>query len=183
MSKILFLTPVGTAKWPHLVKADTTGKYADGKWKTGLIMTPEEAKPLVALIDKLASTHKHKSPQLPYKKEVTKEGKETGNIQFTLKSKFAPAIFDVKNHKVDVKRLDGDFSIGAGSRLKIAGEVFEYEKGLSLQMQQVQVIELQSGSVSMFGEEEGTFDGSEFETEEPQEDSSFSELKGDSLNI
>lgn len=176
-----FVSPVGTAKWPHLVKPDTTGQYADNKFKVKLVMKPEEAKGLVEIISKDAKEHKLASPHLPYKKETNKEGQETGNLEFTFKSKFGPALFDTHNDKVNIKKLDGEFSVGGGSRLKIAGETYSYAKGISLQMKQVQIIELQSGSVSMFGEEEGTFDGSEYEQEEEKGD--FPELKGDGLNI
>lgn len=154
--KITFITPVGTAKYPHITEADTTGKFADGKFKTQLIVPKAEAQ---AFIDQIQEVIKSelpslKDPKLPYK------GDDDGNIVFVTKSKFKPLIFD--GSKREVKGLAG--RLAGGSKLRVAGQFFAYDTGMSLQMKQVQVLEMVDGASAMFDEAEGSFDASEYDS-------------------
>jgi hypothetical protein len=167
LAKIYFLTDSGIAQYPHIVEPDTEGQYATGKHTTKLIMTPEKAAPLIKNILAVAADHKvgAKNCKLPYKNETRKEGDtkvETGNIMFSFSSKFAPALIDPSNKPIKIKKLNDDFNIGAGSRIRVAGEIYSYDKGISLQMSQVQVLDLVAGRASMFDAQDGTFDGSEY---------------------
>ena len=62
--KIPFVTPVGVAKYPYLTQPDTTGKFADGKFKTRLIVSKKDAK---GFIDNIKNTAKALGlKKLPY---------------------------------------------------------------------------------------------------------------------
>lgn len=185
MAKTHYITPVGVAKYPHLVSPDTEGKFANGKYTTKLILTPDEAKPLIALLKAAQATHPMgKDAKLPVTKETIKDGetkKETGNLQFSMSSKFAPAIINPQNKTVKVGKLNEDFNIGAGSKIRVAGEVYAYDKGLSLQLHQVQVIDLVTTRPSMFDAMDGNFDQSEYE--ETGETGAFLEGESSDLGI
>lgn len=168
MAKTTFLTNKATAKYPHIVSPDTEGQYATNKYTTKFVMTPGDAEPLIKQLKEAAKEHKlGAKAYLPFKKETIKQGDkevETGNIQFSASSKFAPAIFDAKNNVIKRNKVGEDFYIGSGSVIKIAGEFYNYDKGISLQMRQVQVLELVNTQASMFeASEDGNFDGSEYE--------------------
>lgn len=150
MAKITFVSPIGTARYPHITTPDMTGQYADGKFKTKLVVPKKDAAPLVEHLKAVAK--EHKVAKLPFTEE-------DGDIVFSIKSKFKPLVFDAKNQ--EVKKVD--LRVGGGSRLRVAGIVYPYDKGLSLQMKQVQVLELQDGSDAMFEAAEGTFDASELD--------------------
>lgn len=172
MAKTLFLSPAGAAQYPHLVKPDTEGQYATNKFTTKLVMTPEAAAPLMKQIDAVAEGHKvGKKCKVPYKKEVRKVGddktEETGNIVFSATSKFPPLLIDAKNYPINRKKVGEDFVVGSGSTIRIAGEIYSYDKGVSLQMKQVQILNLVDTQKSMFeASDEGTFDGSDYEDED-----------------
>lgn len=168
MAKTTFLTNKATAKYPHIVSPDTEGQYATNKYTTKFVMPPAEAKPLIVALQAAQKEHKlGAKAKLPFKKETIKQGDnevETGNIQFSASSKFAPAIFDAKNKIIKRDKAGDDFYIGSGSVVKIAGEFYSYDKGISLQMRQVQVLELVNTQTSMFEpSEDGNFDGSELD--------------------
>ena len=54
--KINFQTPVGVAKYPHLNKPDTAFD-AEGKYKAELLVSQDEAKPLIKLIEDAIAIH------------------------------------------------------------------------------------------------------------------------------
>lgn len=148
MTKIVLITPPGTARYPHITTPDSTGKYADGKFKTKLVIPKKDAAPLVEKLKTIAQ--EHKVSQLPFKEE-------DGDVVFTFKSKFKPAVFDAKNN--EVKKVD--LRVGGGSKIRVGGIVFPYDKGLSLQMKQVQVLDLVDGNDAMFEAAEGSFDAAD----------------------
>ena len=150
MAKITFVSPVGTARYPHITTPDSTGQYADGKFKTKLVVPKKEAAALVQRLKDLAK--EHRVAKLPFTEE-------DGDIVFTIKSKFKPLVFDAKNN--EVKKVD--LRVGGGSKLRVAGVVYPYDKGLSLQMKQVQILDLQDGGDAMFDEADGSFDASELD--------------------
>jgi hypothetical protein len=96
-----------------------------------------------------------KNPHMPFKPD--KDDEDT--IVFVAKSKFQPLVFDGKGKQV--KKLTE--RVAGGTVARVAGTVFPYEKGLSLQFKQVQVLELVTGAQSMFDQMEGEFDASEFD--------------------
>jgi hypothetical protein len=191
MAKTYFISPAGIVNHPHLVTPDTEGQYATGKFTTKLILTPEAAKPLIDLIAKEAASHKAgKACKLPFKAETRKDGDgdpvKTGNVQFSMSSKYAPAIINPKTNKaLDLRKMGDDFDIGRGSRVKVAGEVYSYDKGLSLQMSQVMLLDLVNGRASVFGDDDtdGTFDGSDYESDNAPAASSFTESNVAAMGI
>jgi len=176
-----FITPAGTAVYPHLVTADTKFN-ADGEFKCDLKMDRETAQPLIdeltairdaywdALVAEDKKVAKLYSKEPVYIDEVDDDGNETGLVMFRTKAKqkvtskktgktyvFQPRLFDASNERIYPESLWG------GSVLRVAGEVKPYKMdstkkvGLSLRLKDVQVIELVEGSdgKSPFGETEG----------------------------
>lgn len=154
--KASFISPVGIARYPHISAPDTTGKYADQKYKTQILVDKVTAAPLMETLTAMAKEEGIKNPQLPFKPD--KEDPST--IIFVFKSKFQPAIFDGRNNRIE--QLPGRLS--GGSKIRVSGIVFPYEKGLSLQMKQVQVLDLVDGAASSFDEMEGSFDATEYDS-------------------
>jgi hypothetical protein len=157
-TKVKFISPIGTAQYPHLTTPDTTGKYADGKFKTKLVVPAKEGGEEFAkfLRDTAKELTGLKSPEVSIKQD------DDGNYVFSFKSKFCPAVIGPDNKPINLKKLDAEFRIGGGSRIRVGGECFPYEKGISLQMKQVQIISVVTGRQSMFDEVEGDFDPSEY---------------------
>lgn len=153
VKKIKFISPKGIANYPHLSEPDTKGQYADNKFKTKLVIPAKDAKQFVEFLKAEGAKHfGKKQHKLPAVKD------ENGNIVIIAKSKFKPGVFDSRNNPVTK-----DLKIGGGSTLRLGGVLFMYKDGVSLQLNQVQVIDLVeygggAGS-SMFGaDEEGGFE-------------------------
>lgn len=188
MAKVYYMSPPGITKYTHIVEPDTEGQYATGKHTTKLIMTPEEAVPLIAEITKVVANHKAgENCKIPYKNDTIKVGsieKETGNIRFSMSSKFAPLIVGPNNKPIKVKKMSPDFDIGDGSRVRVTGEIYSYDKGVSLQISQVQLLDLVKRQ-SMFDAQDGTFDGSEYESDEDDNEvsGSFTNSNKEALGI
>lgn len=168
MAKTTFVTPVGTAKYPHIAKPDNYKGQL--KYKTWLVITPEEAevfkKKLEDFVDANRSTITAKKPKLPLRREEDKEGNLTGNFEINAKSDYQPAVFDSHNQK-----LPPDTRIGGGSKLRLLVEPYAYDEGVSLRLKQVQVVELVeygSGSESAFDEIEDGYHAEGF-TEETED--------------
>lgn len=154
-AKAKFTTPVGVARYPYLTKPDSTGKFADGKYKTKLVVAKKDAKPFVDSIKAYAKAQGVN--KLPFSEDPDNDN----NIVITAKSKFKPLIFDPKN-----KEVKGDITISGGSKLRLAGVLYPYDTGVSLQLKHVQVVDLVSSSEdSMFDEVEGSFDADEIDEE------------------
>lgn len=181
----VLVTPKGVAVWPHLHAPDT--KFdAKGVFHTKLAFSPEDegASEFLAMLEQAqedAVAEKKKSnPKLKnslnvneiIKDEVDEEGDPTGRKIVSLKMyaevtskktgktyKQAPRFFDSK-----LRVISEPPKVSGGSILKIAYTISPYlngkNTGITLYMQQVQVIELkewQGGSAPAagFGEEEG----------------------------
>lgn len=153
-NKVKFVTPFLTARHPHLSKPDTVGKYADGKFKTKLVGAGDDpaVQKFMKAVDAAAEEiHGAKGKKLhkPYSID-----EDTGEVTFTFKSKYAPAIFDAKR-----KPAKG-VNIGNGSVLRLMGNFIEYDKGISAQLNQVQIKELNGFGECAFDEVD---DGYEFD--------------------
>jgi hypothetical protein len=170
-------TPLGTAVFPHLNSPDT--KFDDnGIYATSLSLSPEDAEPLIAALEKMYDTEYKKFCQdkkkaalkqsdKPWSEEVDKDsGEPTGNYIFKFKMKaktktgveMRPVLFDSKCQPLAE-------NIGGGSKMKVAFEpscwfVPALGVGISLRLKGVQVVELKewggrSAESLGFGEEEG----------------------------
>lgn len=185
-----YITPIGVAVYPHITVPDTTGQYADGKYKTQLEFEPDVFARVKADIMKLAKGMQFKTtrPKMPFK-EKDKDGKPTYII--VAKSKFLPMVIDAKRNVI-VNKWDPPsedelrkVNIGGGSRLRLGVELFNYGDGLSLQLTTVQVIERRTNTSNFDGfavEDDGyDYDGaapdlSAFDTEDDNEASSALDL-------
>ena len=192
MAKNYIRTPIGTAYWAKVVTPDT--KFVpEGQYSIKLHFPKDEVEELCAFLDTQVEASleaaKEKNPKLqkvlttqqPYVEVTDDEGNETGEIEFNFKLKASgttkdgkkftqrPVVVDAKGHpvlKFDQYKnvLNNDFSIGNGSKCKVAFEVNPYMTpatkvaGVSLRLRAVQVVELiEFGGGGNFGfeEEEG----------------------------
>lgn len=141
-------SPIGIARYPNITQPDSFGKYADGKFKTQLVVSKKDAAPMVESLKALAK--ENKVAHLPFKEDGD-------SIVFKFKSKYRPMIVDARNKKVE--KLD--LRIGGGSKIRVGYTVYPYDKGLALQMTHVQVLALEEAGESIFEPaEDGTFDAS-----------------------
>lgn len=182
MAKKSFTTPIGVARFPKISKPDTTGEYADNKYKTDLVLSDDELKAinaqLVAFAKEKFSADEVKAivgtDNWPIKSVKDKETKEvTKCIRF--KSKRKPLIVDAHKNKIpDTVEIMG------GSKVRIGYVPSTYtspKKGVNLYLNAVQVIELVQGfDVNDFEDYDGedAYDATEgFDSEDNSEKSEF----------
>lgn len=181
--KLSFRTPKGVAVYPRLKTPDT--KFDDnGQYKADLRLPEAVA---AAFVEKYRGVYKDwtgkalpKKPERDnrnafYYYETDEDGEETGNVVLKLRVKNKitkkgdlwdrrPAQFDAKG-----KPIAGAKNVGGGTVMLVAGEVYLWEtpsggKGMSLQPEAVQLIDLKefSGQKSAgefgFGQEDGYTD-------------------------
>ena len=155
--KIQFLTNVGRAKYPHLNKPDTAFNTDNPKYKTELVMSQEDAKPLVAKIKEAAAEEfgAKKNIRLPYSVD-----EETGEVSFKVQSKYQPKFYDTKGQVIAPSALP---NIGGGSQLRGGGILNLYTvtgtSGVGLMLDKIQVVEVVGfgGDETGFDEIEGSF--------------------------
>jgi hypothetical protein len=159
------VSPEGVSKYAWLTKPDT--KFdKDGHFKVNLIVSAEEAQPLIQQIDaemkKSAEIAKEKNKKAvkmanpPYETETDDTGAETGNIEFKFKRKaqiiasdgivitFKVAIFDSSGTPMT------DTNVWSGSKMKVSAELVHWYTamagaGVSLRLRAVQITELVEG--------------------------------------
>ena len=143
-----FRTPQGVAQYPWLNKADFQFDSA-GQFKVGLRVKPDEAKELMAAAQEAANDAfgaDGKSARMPFKTD-----NETGEVIITAKSKYKPKFVDSSGALIG---QDNEPAIYGGSTLKLAGSMYPYnaggQKGISLQLAGVQIIELSQGNAGSF---------------------------------
>jgi len=146
--RINFVTPVGTAKYPHITEKDTGHKFSSNKYDSRLVVNADEAKAFIKLVNDAAADAKIDDPKLPYKLL------EDGTVEIKAKSEYMPAIFDASNKKIE--KLPEGTRVAGGSTIRMAGSLNIYDKGVSLWLNQVQILELVDGQgKSMFEPTEG----------------------------
>lgn len=155
MATVKFTTPVGVARYPKITQPDTTGDYADNKYKTDVVFSDEDLKALTKIIKDFG---KKEFGSETYKLPIgEKKDKETGEVTKFLRFKSArkPLVIDAKRNKVPA-----DVEIGGGSKVRIGGTLSTYKKGgnkgVNIYLNAVQVIEIVQGfSAKDFDEYEG----------------------------
>lgn len=160
-NKVKFTTGFGTARYPHISKPDTQGKYADDKFKVKLVMplgSPEAQTLIQQIKDAAVTLHGAKGLKL-YMPFV--EDEDANEAVFTLKTKFAPAIFDGQN-----KPAKG-VQVGGGSVIRLLGNIVPYDKGITMQFNQVQIKELNGFGTSGFGAVEDGYSYSQDDAQFP----------------
>tara|TARA_B100001057_G_scaffold35947_1_gene32525 strand:+ start:7054 stop:7593 length:540 start_codon:yes stop_codon:yes gene_type:complete len=154
--KITFSTPRGVAAYPYITRADFEYN-AEGIFKTKIKMSEADAAPLMTLIKETADQEfgaKAKQARMPFAKSD-----DTGQIEFTTKSKFKPLIVDSTGKTIPEGSAP---TIYGGSIIKCQGTLYCYNAGgnlgVSLQLAGVQIVELAEGNNSVsFEPEEGGF--------------------------
>ena len=169
MAKQTITTPTGVALYPWLNKPDTEYNK-DGEYKVNLVLSKEEAQPIINTINEVFSENlkdelkKQKKKTIktanpPYAEELDDDGKATGNVIFKFKSKavYKPAIFDANGETVINPQIWG------GSEIRVNAALYPYfvssiGAGVSLKLRAVQVIALVEGSegAGRFGFEKTT---------------------------
>ena len=154
--KKTFSTAKGTAAYPYLNKADF--QYdAEGIYKTKIVMSEADAGSLMKTINEAANDEfgaKAKTARMPFKKL-----EDTGEVEFTTKSKFKPKVMDSTGKLIPEHEVP---AIYGGSTIKCAGTIYPYNAGgnigVSLQLGGVQLIQLSDGgnsSISFAAEPDG----------------------------
>lgn len=162
------ITGIGTLVYPKIIRPDTKGKFADNKFKTEFVLDDKKTsealfKDLCAKAKELAGKdyNEKDASGIPVKK--TKQGKvvrdEDSNLVFKFKSSKRPVIVDAKR-----KRLPKGVEVRGGSRGRVSYTLTNYDEGVVMLLDAVQITELVQGSpgANAFDETDG-FDGSELE--------------------
>ncbi len=163
------VTPAGVAAYAWFSKTDTGHKFSDDKYKVTLVLDPKEPgvkDAIKAMTDKAKAVFKEehgglpKDIKLPFvdgntKKDADGNQKEefAGKVLMTIKSKFQPGFFDTKRKELP----DGVFPM-SGDLVKVSASYFPYEKGVSLQLRNVQLIDKRNSGTDGagdFDDEEG----------------------------
>lgn len=165
---IRVVSPTGVGQYTWLTEADTRFD-SDGHFKTNLIITTDEAQPLVNEIKRalkqaqqIASERMKKGQKVkwapePFFAEVDDAGNPTGNTIFKFKTKAQIVSKDGKviENRVPIFDSKGqplkDTQVWSGSELKCSADLIPYYTavvgaGVSLRLRAVQVIKLVEGS-------------------------------------
>ena len=142
-----FASGIGTARyaWIHPDRPDTEFN-ADGEYKLQLIMDPKAAQKIMAVVDRVvADAFPGEDPSTLSIPIDTEE--ETGNVILKMKTKFPPKYTDAAGSPIVGKDIP---NVWGGSTLQAYGNVKAYEvnknqRGISLQLNTVQVIALVEG--------------------------------------
>lgn len=142
-----FASGIGTARyaWIHPDRPDTEFN-ADGEYKLQLIMDPKAAEKIMAVVDRVvADAFPGEDPSTLSIPIDTEE--ETGNVILKMKTKFPPKYTDAAGSPIVGKDIP---NVWGGSTLQAYGNVKAYEvnknqRGISLQLNTVQVIALVEG--------------------------------------
>ena len=154
----------GRAKWPKLNEPDAFKPGDTPYYKVDLILTPEEAKPIIAQLEeayeagyqyhlnKEGKARLKKSSTRPWFEEEEKDGSLTGQMIFRCKArgenrdgcKLSLLVVDSATKPMTEQ-------VGGGSLLRVAGDPYvwfvgAHGVGISLQMAGVQVLELHGGA-------------------------------------
>jgi hypothetical protein len=176
-------TPVGVAKWPHLVNVDPHESYG-GDYSVQLLLDNEsaEAQEFVAKIEQLRDEmHKQmqanmgrkkpwNTPHFPVTDDLDQDGNESGFYSVKLKSKGSyerggqtierkVSFFDASGQKIGNPAQAFGGEVPMGSKIAAAIQVAPYQSGanfgVSLRIEAIQVIELGSSNAPASAEARG----------------------------
>lgn len=190
MSREQVASPIGVAMYPKISKPDTFGPKADGKHKTDLALTAENAAKFKKQVEALAADEFGPKRKVIWRKNAegankhTLKQQEDGTYIFRSASKYQPAVFDAKNNKLNPE----DVVIGGGSKIRLMLGVNFYDETkttvtVSFYLNQVQVIELveykggAGSGKSGFDEVDGGYEG-EPASDEPSTDDASDDDNG-----
>lgn len=135
--KTIVTTAYGTSAYPYITKPDTVGKYADNKYKTNLILDD-------VAFEKFKKDFTNAVGTIPKNYKLPWATNDEGQHIIKAKSKFAPRV----TLPADEEALDENEYVAGGSILRMGCEIYDYDKGFSLQLLEVQVKTLVRGSGS-----------------------------------
>ena len=148
-TKVNFRSAEGIARYPRLTKPDDL----DDKFKTQLMMSPEAAKPLMAMC--LEAGEEAFGPKGVDKLKMPwKVDEDTGDIVFIVKTKYEPKFVDAQTTPIHFANAPQIYS---GSKLKVVGTIGDYElskvnRGINLNLNKVQILSLSDGD---FNDDDG----------------------------
>lgn len=187
-------TPKGRVKWPKLNEPDTHFDEKKPMYGTKFLLSPEDAKPLIAEIDRLTKAavaevkkakkgKKVKIADPMYTNEVDKEGEETGMIEFNFRRRAGGerkdgTMWSIELPKFDAKAKATTVRITGGSLCKISLELTPFYVpatgvGVSGKIVGVQVLEVatfEKSADELGFEVEDDFDGQDDEESDEDED-------------
>lgn len=169
----IVITPTGIAAYAWLEKPDT--KFdAEGKYKLTLVVPKGEAEEFVQTLleaHEKAGGHAGNSPvkdgDKPLGRADAPKEEFVGNWLVSMKSKFKPKFVDSAKNP-----LPESVRVMSGDKVRAAFTQFDFDRGISLRLAAVQLIEKRStgGDASgVFDEVEGGFtsDASSFDADAP----------------
>lgn len=135
MGKKTYVTPIGTARFPYLSVPDN--KFGDNKYKCSLALDEAGFAQFKAALDEFMAGEKFitKKPALPFSQD--ENDPSIWVLKATSGADYKPAVVDSKNN-----RLPKGVDVGGGSRIRMGVTMYNYDKGVSLRLNSVQVIEL-----------------------------------------
>ena len=172
-----YTTPVGTAKYPYLLKPDT--KFDErGTYKVDLIVTPAEASTIKAVATKLASAFKKEDLEsnpsrkkwglhLPLLDDVDQDNESTGKKVARFKQAATIRTRDGREIQKSILLFDSqgnrisDVNPYSGTRMSVAYTMSAYANptgktyGVTFRLVAVQIIELVQGGTGMSAESLG----------------------------
>lgn len=201
---VKYTTPKGVAKYPYLDKPDTKFN-PQGDYKVNLLLTKEESKNLMSLVDKeidkkfLEVSKEVKGKRVkkadpPYFMELDDDGNETGNVIFKLKQKAEITSKTGQTIEIKVRLFDAqgkpmmNTNVWGGSKIKASGTLMPYYSptlgvGVSMKLAACQVIELvtKESNAESFGfeKEEGYTTDEKPEDFLPEEEGHIEETESD----
>lgn len=139
MSKAKFVFPAGTAVYPSITQRDDFGEFATKKFKTEIEFSPEDLAKVQKQIKDWADDQKFKvkEPKMPWR--ILKDGRTV--IKAT--SGYRPLVVDASKKEIP---QGSPLRVGGGSTIRVVVEPYNYDKGVSLRLKKVQVIELVNNS-------------------------------------
>ena len=155
MAKIQFKTDKGVAKYSWLNSPDNTFDKENPKFSVTVRFSGDAAKNMIAVVKEAAAESFGKDTsgvRMPYQVDA-----ETGDTLIKFSSKFQPKFADARGQLVENSKMP---QIAGGTTLRVSGSVYPYSapsKGISLQMQSVQIIDLVSARVEFDADESGGF--------------------------
>lgn len=174
--RLEFQTEQGVAAYPYITTPDF-GYDVEGIYKTKIKMPEADATKLMQTITEVAQQEfgaKAKTARMPFKKLD-----DTGEVEFTTKSKFKPKVFNGAGQIIEEAKVP---RIYGGSTIKVKGTLYPYNAGgnigVSLQLAGVQLIKLSEGSGSAI-----SFEAVEGGYVEADNDNAAPETNGASYNF
>ena len=166
--RVKFVTTTGRCQYPYLTKPDTQFD-AEGVYKVNLIV--DDCQVLLDTCKQLAEEEFGKKDK--YRLPITKD-EDSGEHLIKVKSKYAPKFFD-SNGQIMVGKQVPD--LWAGSIVRIGGTINVYtvsgQKGVSLQLNKVQVIEPVDASTSQDSEGFDSVEGGFVVSEVTEDEDTF----------